>query len=254
MTFAPDLAASPRSSATAHPVRSGCQPVSQGIAGTLRMLEEQLPVRRRIVREGDMVYQTGQRFMQLYIINSGMFKLMNSAADGREQVAALHFKGDWLGFDGIADAVHSCDAVAMDIGEVWTVRYDALLQRCTEVPALMTVLHAAMSHEMVRDRDFQIGLCTLPADARVAEFLRSWVNALDCRGQRTDQITLRMSRAEIGSYLGMTLESVSRALSRLAREDIIRFSGNGRRDVQIPDVNALTMFVQRCLPADEVLQ
>jgi CRP/FNR family transcriptional regulator len=90
-----------------------------------------------------------------------------------------------------------------------------------------------------------LSLCTLPADARVAEFLRYWADALAQRGLRTDQITLRMSRAEIGNYLGMTLETVSRALSRLARGDVIRFNEKGRRDIQIPEVAALTSFIQR---------
>jgi CRP/FNR family transcriptional regulator len=97
-------------------------------------------------------------------------------------------------------------------------------------------------------------MSTLPADARVAEFLRYWVDSLDRRGLRTDQITLRMTRAEIGSYLGMTLESVSRALSRLAREKVIGFAEKGRRDVQIPRVKALAEFVQRSLAPAMILQ
>ncbi len=92
-----------------------------------------------------------------------------------------------------------------------------------------------------------MSVCTLPADARVAEFLRHWTESLGRRGLRTDQITLRMSRTEIGSYLGMTLETVSRVLSKMAREKVIGFAGKGRRDVHIPDVRVLATFVQRCL-------
>ena len=85
----------------------------------------------------------------------------------------------------------------------------------------MAVLHEAMSREIARDRDSLMSVCTLPADARVADFLRYWAESLAQRGLRTDQITLRMTRAEIGNYLGMTLETVSRALSRLARDQVI---------------------------------
>ena len=84
-----------------------------------------------------------------------------------------------------------------------------------------------MSREIARDRDSMLSLCTLPADARVADFLRYWADSLAERGLRTDQITLRMTRAEIGNYLGMTLETVSRALSQLARDSVIRFSREG---------------------------
>jgi CRP/FNR family transcriptional regulator len=225
------------------------------ITDTLKLLEQQLPIQRRMVRAGDTVYQAGERFACLYIVHSGFFKLVNLAADGREQVVALHFKGDWLGFDGIAGAQYGCDAVAMDIGEVWAIRYDSLLRCCTQNAEVMGALHTAMCHEMARDRDSLMSLCTLPADARVAEFLRYWVDALACRGLRTDQITLRMTRAEIGSYLGMTLESVSRALSRLEREQVVRFAEKGRREMQIPDAQALSTFVQRSLaPASTTLQ
>ena len=84
-----------------------------------------------------------------------------------------------------------------------------------------------MSREIARDRDSLMSVCTLPADARVADFLRYWAESLAERGLRTDQITLRMTRAEIGNYLGMTLETVSRALSRLARDKVIAFRREG---------------------------
>jgi len=167
----------------------------------------------------------------------------------------LKFRGDWLGFDGIASGHHACDTVAMDTGEVWSFRYDALLAACASQPALLKLLHEAMSREIARDRDSLMSVCSLPADARVADFLRYWADSLAKRGLRTDQITLRMTRAEIGNYLGMTLETVSRALSRLSRQGLIRFAEKGRREVQIPEVGALSGFIQDCLaPASIVLQ
>ena len=223
------------------------QPHAQRIADMLSLLQQSAPVQRRIVHAGDVVYQAGSRFDCLYVMNSGLFKIVNTAADGREQVVGLHFKGDWLGFDGIAGGHYRCDAVAMDTSEIWTIRYDALLRACTEQPALLAVLHDAMSREIGRDRDSLMSVCTLPADARVAEFLRSWADSLAKSGLRSDQITLRLTRAEIGNYLGMTLETVSRALSRLARDEVIEFAEKGRRDIRIPDVDALSAFVQRCL-------
>lgn len=213
----------------------------------LALLESELPITRRVLRAGERVYQTGDRFECLHVVHAGFFKTVETAADGREQVVGLHFKGAWLGFDGIAEHHHGCDAVAMDTGEIWSIRYDALMARCIERPALLATLHDAMSREMARDRGAMLALCTLPADARVADFLRNWAEALEERGLRSDQITLRMTRAEIGNYLGMKLETVSRALSRLARDKVIGFSQGGRRDLQIPDVAALGAFVERSL-------
>ncbi len=106
-----------------------------------------LAPQRRTVHAGDTVYQAGERFGNLYILNAGFFKIVNLARDGREQVVGLKFRGDWLGFDGIAHGQYSCDAIAMDTGEVWIIRYDALLAACTGRPELLTLLHEAMSRE-----------------------------------------------------------------------------------------------------------
>jgi CRP/FNR family transcriptional regulator len=230
------------------------QRASRQVTQTLKLLGERLAPQRRMVHAGDLVYRAGERFGNLYILNSGFFKIVNLSPDGREQVVGFKFRGDWLGFDGIADGHYACDAVAMDTGEVWVVAYDAVLAACGRDFELLTTLHAAMSREIARDRDSLMSVCTLPADARVADFLRYWAESLARGGLRTDQITLRMTRAEIGNFLGMTLETVSRALSRLARDKVIVFAEKGRREVQIPDVGALASFVQRCLSPVPTLQ
>ena len=227
---------------------------SRHIADALLMLNEALAPQRRVVHAGDVVCRTGEPFGTLYMLNSGSFKIVNLSADGREQVVGFKFRGDWLGFDGIARRQYSCDAIAMDTGEIWAIPYDTLMAACAKQAALLSMLHEAMSREIGHDRDSLMSVCTLPADARVADFLRCWAESLADRGMRTDQFTLRMTRAEIGNYLGMTLETVSRALSRLARDKVIAFTEKGRRDVSIPDVKALSAFVQRCLAPSPLLQ
>ena len=99
-----------------------------------------------------MVYRVGEAFGNLYVLNSGYCKIVNLSADGREQVVALKFRGDWLGFDGIADQQYTCDAVAIDTGEVWVIPYQALLAICAVRPALLTVIHEAMSRDIANDR------------------------------------------------------------------------------------------------------
>jgi CRP/FNR family transcriptional regulator, anaerobic regulatory protein len=215
-------------------------------AETLRLLQQHVPQQRRVVHAGDRLYQAGERFTSLHVLNSGFFKVVNISSDGRERVVALYFLGDWLGFDGIALGRHGCDAVAIGTGEIWSLRYDDLLAACAREPKLISLMHVAMSREIGRDRDSMLALATLPADARVADFLRYWVEALAERGLRNDCITLCLTRAEIGNYLGMTLESVSRALSRLVRASVIRFPEKGRREIQIPEIGALHAFIDRC--------
>jgi CRP/FNR family transcriptional regulator len=202
--------------APSNPVRRPAPLRDERIAASLALLGDALAMQRRIVHPGDPIYRAGERFASLCIVNSGFVKIVNLAADGREQVVGLKFRGDWLGFDGIAHGEYACDTIALDTGEVWVIRYDALIAACPQRPALLCLLHEAMSREIGHNRDSLMSVCTLPADARVAEFLRLWAESSARRGLRNDQITLRMTRAEIGNYLGMTLESVSRALSKLA--------------------------------------
>ncbi len=228
-----------------HAARSGSAAASaQRVAQSLELLKQQVPMTRRIVRGGEPVCRAGEALDSLHVIHVGCVKTINLAADGREQVVGLHFKGDWLGFDGIAKGQMTCDAVAMDVTEVWSIRYPALLKACAENPQVMALVHAAMSREIGRDRDSMMSLCTVRADARVAGFLHAWAEALSASGVRTDEMRIPMSRAEIGNYLGMTLETVSRAMARLEREQLIRFGGSGRRNLQIPDLDALARFVQ----------
>jgi CRP/FNR family transcriptional regulator len=223
--------------------RSEARHEAKRLAEMLALVAERVPVQRRVVHEGETIYRCGDEFTQLYVLNTGCCKIINSAADGRAQVVGLQFRGDWLGFDGMAGGRYRCDAVALDTGEIWALRYDQLLAACAAHPPLMALLHAEMSRVISRDRDSLMALTTLSADARVAEFLRLMADALAQRGLRTDHITLRMTRAEIGNYLGMTLESVSRALSRLARQHLIGFADGARREINIPDVDALVAFV-----------
>lgn len=251
------LPTAPRAAAPALPASRDAahQQASQRVAERLNLLKETLPLQRRVVHAGETIYHAGEHFESLHVLSAGFVKIVNVTPDGREQVSGLKFRGDWLGFDGIAGGRHACSAIAMDTGEVWTVRYDALLAACTRHPELLIALHEAMSREISRERESLMSVCTLPADARVADFLRYWAEALARRGLRADQIALRMTRAEIGNYLGMTFETVSRALSRLARQGLIAFIEKGRRDIAIPNVEALADFVQACLaPAPATLQ
>jgi CRP/FNR family transcriptional regulator len=133
----------------------------------------------------------------------------------------------------------------MDTGELWVVRYDALLAECTRHPALLAALHEAMSREIARDRDSLMSVCTLPG-RRARRRLPALLGRL-ARAARPAHRPDQAAHDTCGdrNYLGMTLETVSRALSRLARDNIIAFAEKGRRDVHIPDVDALAAFVQR---------
>ncbi len=213
---------------------------------SLAVVERYVPFNRRKVHSGERLYLCGDPFETLYVVHAGLCQTVNLAPDGREQPAGLSFKGDWIGFDGIPTGQHGCSAIALDCGELWAIRYANLLRAGADEPRVLRMLLSAMSSQLALNRDAMLTMGTLPADARVADFLLQWAQALEERGLRNDQINVHMTRADMGNYLGLTLESVSRALSRLARCGVIRFNEKGRREISIPDVAALSAFIQDC--------
>ncbi|MCY7307674.1 MAG: Crp/Fnr family transcriptional regulator [Rhodoferax sp.] len=207
------------------------------------LIERHLPFTRRVLHAGNPVQSARTPFSTLHLVHFGAVKTLVAAADGSSHVAGFHLKGDWVGFDGMISGECACDAYAMDTSEIWSLRYALVLQAAAQVPGLLHALHVAMSGQMAREREWRMALATLPADARLADFLRCWAHWLMQRELRADHVTLRLTRAEIGNYLGMTLETVSRSFSRLALLGLVAFDSKGRRNFAIPDVQALVAFV-----------
>ena len=215
----------------------------QRMLEVMRTIRDILQPAAKVVRAGDMIFRASQPFNTVYLINAGAFKLVSRSLDGREQIVSLKFRGDWLGFSGIAHGRHPCDAVAMDTGNISIIPYDTLLQACARHPEMMAVVHEGMSAEITHERQSLMSVCTLASLARVAEFLCAWARSMHQRGLRADELTLRMTRADLGNFLGMTLETVSRCLSKLNREGLILFGERGRRQISIPNRERLEQFV-----------
>lgn len=209
----------------------------------MRVIRDIVQPAAKVVRAGDMIYRAGQPFNTVYLINAGAFKLVSRSLDGREQIVSLKFRGDWLGFSGISDGRHPSDAVAMDTGNISIIPYDVLTAACARHPEMMGIVHEAMSTEITHERQSLMSVCTLASLARVAAFLCAWARSMHQRGLRADELTLRMTRADLGNYLGMTLETVSRCLSKLSRLGLIRFGERGRRQISIPSLSRLEQFV-----------
>ncbi len=157
---------------------SALQPVALDVDEALRLLAQDVEIQRRVIHAGDTLFRAGDRFHTVYVLRCGACKLTSPGPDGREQLLSLLFKGDWLGLEGIASGYYACDAVAIDTGELWTMRYDALLQTGTRSPAALGLLHAAMSREIVRERQAAVAHFALSADAKVAHFLEQLAERL----------------------------------------------------------------------------
>lgn len=201
----------------------------------LARLDELVTNRRKVAR-GNTLFANGERFRALFAVRTGFFKTCVATEDGRDQVTGFQMAGEILGMDGIGNDHHTCDAVALEDAEVCVMPYERIEELSRAVPALQHHLHKIMSREIVREHGVMLLLGSMRAEERLAVFLLNLVQRLHSRGFSQSELVLRMTREEIGSYLGMKLETVSRTFSKFADEGIIEVK---QRHVSIRDPEAL---------------
>ena len=226
-------------------LRELCMPLGLN-EDELKRLDDLVAARRKISR-GDILYRNGEKFSALYAIRTGFFKTTVAAEDGRDQVTGFQMAGEVIGLDGIVSDHHTCDAVALEDAEVCVMNFDRLEDLSREINALQRHVHKIMSREIVRENGVMLLLGSMRADERLAAFLLNLVQRLHARGFSQSELVLRMTREEIGSYLGLKLETVSRTFSKFVEEGIVEVK---QRHVRILNPDALKLIVntQNCQP------
>ncbi len=179
------------------------------------------PIRHRSRKPGDYLFRAGDEFRFLLVLNAGFAKTCYVSEDGREQTTGFHLPGDILGLDAVAAGAYGCDGIAVDACEVLAIPYDAVIAHGQSNPALVGELYRAFSSEIRNERDLMLSLRSLPAEGRVAAFLLEMSLRFAARGFSATELQLRLTRQEIGSMLGLKLETVSRAFSRFAKLGLI---------------------------------
>jgi len=215
------------------------QPVDLLDFDALRRL---LPVVRRPVAAGQHLFRSGQPFRALYLVNAGFFKTVVAAEDGRERVTGFPLRGDLLGIDAIGTDAYCGDAIALDSGEVWELPYPPVLTAGQHLPELQARLGTALAQALRQERSWALALGSLGAEARVALFLLDTAARQAASGFSDRRLVLRMTRADIGSFLGLQLETVARGLSHLAARGAIRVQ---RRNIELLDNDMLVELAGR---------
>jgi CRP/FNR family transcriptional regulator, anaerobic regulatory protein len=201
-------------------------------------LDDLVGARRRVRRQHHL-YRAGDPFEAIYAIRSGFFKTDVLIEDGRDQVTGFQMAGEILGMDGISAESHTCNAVALEDSEVCVIPFAQLEGLSREIEALQHHFHKVMSREIVRDQGVMMLLGTMRAEERLAAFLLNISQRFVARGYSQAEFHLRMTREEIGSYLGLKLETVSRAFSRFQDEGLISVQQKHIRIVDIPRLKTL---------------
>jgi len=196
--------------------------------------------RRRPLRRGEYLYRAGGALQSLYAVRTGFLKSCVLHDDGREQVAGFHMMGELLGMDAIGSGKHMCDAIALEDSEICEIPFADLERLGQTVPALLQHFHRIMSREIARDYGVMLLLGSMRAEERLATFVLNLSQRFAARGYSATRFNLRMTREEIGSYLGLKLETVSRAFSHFQGEGLIAVQN---KSIEIKDLARLRAVV-----------
>jgi CRP/FNR family transcriptional regulator len=204
-------------------LRELCLPL--GLSDTDLSALDKVVRRRRTLRKGEQLYRLGDPLKSLYAVRTGALKTTGLMEDGRIQVTGFHLPGELLGIDAINADQHPCSAEALETAEVCEIPYDALETLAQQVPGLQHQLFRMMSREIVEDERLLMMLGRMNAEERLASCLLSFSRRHVRLGVDGDAFKLSMSRQDLGDYLGLALETVSRLFSRFQEEGLIEVQG-----------------------------
>ena len=210
-------------------------------------LDKIIGKRRRLERD-EALYKMGDPFRNLYAVRFGHFKTYQINAAGEAQITGFQMAGELLGMDAISGDRHHCDAVALEDSEVCEIPFAHLEELFGEVPALLRHFHRIMSQEITREQNVMLLLGNMRAEQRFAVFLINLSARYAARGYSATRFQLRMSREDIGNYLGLTIESISRLLSRFKKLGLVQVD---KREVELLEparLKAMAAGTEQCSP------
>ena len=215
--------------------------LSEGLdAEALTHVDELVAARTRL-HKGDTLFRAGDKFTSLYAIRSGSCKTISLTVDGHSQVAGYHMSGEIIGADGIGNDHYACQAIALEDTEVCAMPFDRLEAFGRKHLRFQHNLHRLFSLEIARQSKVMLLLGTMLAERRLAVFLLDLADRYRERGYSSCEFVLRMTREEIGSYLGLKLETVSRLFSRFQRDGLLQVQG---RTVKLLDRTSLRRLIE----------
>ena len=209
----------------------------------LARFEDSAHARRRI-RAGQHLFRSGDACDSIFAVRSGFVRTSTLTDDGREQVIGFHMMGEVIGVDTLGGGVHATDAVALVDSEVCEISLAVLQSLSRDMPSLQRKLYQMINEQFQLEREAMLLLGSLRAEDRVASFLLNLGRRYQARGYSALRFVLCMSRADIGSYLGLRLETVSRVLSKLQAEGLLRVDS---KFVEIVDREGLKQVIGRSL-------
>jgi CRP/FNR family transcriptional regulator len=221
-----------------------CLPMGLDEADMNRL--DQIIGRRRKVPRDATLYRVGDPFTNLYAIRLGHFKTYQINRGGDQQITGFQMAGELLGMDAISTDRHHCDAVALEDSEVCEIPFARLEHLFSDMPTLLRHFHRMMSQEITREQNVMLLLGNMRADQRFAAFLINLSSRYAARGYSSTHFQLRMGREEIGNYLSLTIESISRLLSKFKKQGLIKVNNRDLEITDLPRLKAIAAGTETC--------
>ena len=206
---------------------------------------DEIAKRTRPLHKGDVLFRTGDSFQSLYAVRSGCIKITTSSDMGDEQVLGFYLPGEIVGLDGVENKQHSCTAVALETSSLCGFPYNNLTTVCKRVPALNEQMFSIMGRELSYENQLLLTITKKNAEERIASFLFTLSKRFSRLGYSATEFKLAMSRSEIGNYLGLTIETVSRTMNKLQKQNTIGIDG---KYVRIKDLSTLENLCANSIP------
>lgn len=200
--------------------------------------------RSRPLHRGDYLFRDGERFRSLYVVKTGSVKTYAPSPEGGEQVLGFHLPGEIIGLDAIENDAHACSAKVLETSAICEIPFSRFEELSSSIPSLQHQMYRLLSKEISHDTEMLLLLGKKSAEERLAAFLLSMSKRLRKRGLSATDFYLSMSRHEIGNYLGLAVETVSRLFTRFQEEGLLKVD---RKHVQLRDLNALECIVARAV-------
>lgn len=234
-----------------------CHHGNRGSCSTCRLAELCIPIalkiedinklenivhRGRPIQKGDHIYREDEEFKSIYAVRLGSVKTYLMTNDGREQVTGFYMAGEVFGMDGVANGIHATSAVALDTSAICAIPFERLEELGTLIPSLQRHMFKLLGHEITEDQKLITLLSKNSADERLAALFLSLSQRCRAIGLSADNIILPMSRSDIANYLGLTVETVSRVLSRMQKKEVIHIDNKELRIIDMDALRAITNY------------
>ena len=197
---------------------------------------EKIIKRVRPLQRGEYLFHSGDKFQHIYAVRSGALKAYKTTEDGNEQILGFYLPGELLGLDAIDNMEHVCTTIALETSSFCSIPFLRLEELCHRIPGLQHQMYRLMSRELSTENESLLLLGKKSAEEKIATFLFNLSTRLHLLGYSSTEFRLPMSRQEIGNYLGLTVETVSRIFSRLQKEQLIEID---RKLIKIVNSEAL---------------